>query len=75
MGVMDYIINLGESAIQDIFAAWVLFIEAVFPNINLQPDEGFLAYNMPEIMIKTRHELTDIVIDCEFKLLQPSYYD
>ena len=75
-GVMAYILNIGETTMQRIFVAWVVFIEAVFSKINLKPDEGFLAYNMPEIFVKTGHVLTDIVIDCkEFKLQQPSNYD
>ena len=54
---------------QRISVAWVVFKEAVFSKINLKPDEGFPAYNMPEIFIRTGHGLTDIVIDCtEFKL-------
>ena len=73
---MAYILNIGESTMQRIFVAWVVFMEAVFSKINLRPDEGFLAYNMPEIFVKTGHGLTDIVIDCkEFKLQQPSNYD
>ena len=59
---------------QRIFTAWVVFVEGVFSKINLRPVEGFLAYNMPEIVAKTG--LTDIVIDFpEFKLQQPSNYD
>ena len=61
---------------QQVFVAWVVFIDAVFSKRNLRPDEGILAYNMPEIFIKTGDGLNDIVIDCtEFKLQQPSNYD
>ena len=73
---MAYILNIGESTMQRIFGAWVVFMEAVFSKINLRPDEGFLAHNMPEIFVKTGHGLTDIVTDCkEFKLQRPSNYD
>ena len=72
--VMTNMLNIGESTMQRIFPAWVVFVEAVFSKINLRPVEVFLAYNMPEIVAKTG--LTDIVIDFpEFKLQQPSNYD
>ena len=75
-GVMAYMLNIKERTMQQIFVAWVVFMEAVFSKINLRPDEGFVAYNMPGIFVKTGHGLTDIVIDCtEFKLQQPGYYD
>ena len=75
-GVMAYILNIGESTMQRMFIAWVVFIEAIFSKINLRPDQRLLACNMPEIFIRTGHGLTGIVIDCtEFKLQQPSNYD
>lgn len=55
------------------FFACVVFMEAVFSKINLVPDEGILSYNMHEIIMRTGHGMTDIVIDCtDFKLLQSS---
>ena len=55
------------------FIACVVFMEAVFSKINLVPDEGILAYNMHEIIMRTGHEMTDLVIECtDFKLLQSS---
>lgn len=55
------------------FIACVVFMEAVFSKINLVPDEGILSYNMHEIIMRTGHGMTDIVIDCtDFKLLQSS---
>ena len=70
--VMVYMLNIGESTMQRIFVTWVVFMEAVFSKTNLKPDEGFLAYSMPELFIRTGNGLTDIVIDwTEFKLQQP----
>ena len=58
------------SAIHIIFVAWVVFVKAIFSCLNLKPDDGFLTYNMSELLNKTRHGLTDIVIALdEFKLV------
>ena len=70
-----YMLNIGEITMQQIFVVWLLFMEVIFSKINLRPDEAFLAYNIPEIFIRTRHELTDSVIHCrELKLQQPINY-
>lgn len=75
-GVIVYMLNVGESTTQKIFVAWILFMEAIFSRINLRPDNGFLAYSIPEIFMKTVHGLTDIFIDCtELNLQQLSNYD
>ena len=56
--------------------AWAVFVKAIFSCLNLKPDDGFLAYNMPEFFDKTGHGLTDIVIAWDkFKpVLQPEYF-
>ena len=51
-----------EIAIHRVFIAWVVFVKAIFPFLNLKPDDGFLPYNMPEVFNKTGYGLTDIVI-------------
>ena len=40
----------------------VVFVKAIFSCLNLKPDDKFLPYNMPELLNKTGHGLTDIVI-------------
>ena len=59
-GVMAYMLQFG--AIHRIFVAWVVFAKAIFSCLNLNPDDGFLPYNMPELFDKTGQGLTDIVI-------------
>ena len=59
-GVMAYMLQFG--AIHRIFVAWVVFAKAIFSCLNLKPEDGFLAYNMPELFNKTGHGLTDIVV-------------
>ena len=44
------------------FVAWVVFVKAMFWCLNLKPNDGFLSYNMPELLNKTGHGLIDIVI-------------
>ena len=41
---------------------WMVFVKAIFSSLNLKPEDGFLAYNMPDVFNKTGHGLTDIVI-------------
>ena len=68
LGIMAYILNLGESTVHRIFVGWAVFLDAFFNKINLKPKGGYLISKMPDIFIKTGHGLTDIVIDCtEFK--------
>ena len=51
-----------EIAIHRFFLAFAVFVKAIFPCLNLKPDDGFLPYNMPEVFNKTGYGLTDIVI-------------
>ena len=45
-----------------------IFVKGIFSCLNLKPDDGFLAYNMPKVFNKTGHGLTGIVITWdEFK--------
>ena len=55
--------------------ALVVFVKTIFSCLNLKPDNGFLAYNMPDVFNKTGHGLIDIVIGWyEFKpVLHPEY--
>ena len=61
-GATACILQSGYSAIHRIFVAWVVFVKAIFSCLNLQPDDGFLSYNMLELFNKTGHSLTDIAI-------------
>ena len=61
-GATACILQCGYSAIHRIFVAWVVFVKAIFSCLNLQPDDGFLSYNMLELFNKTGHSLTDIAI-------------
>ena len=62
--------------VHSISVAWVALMEAIFSPLNLKPDDQFLPYNLPEIFIKSKYDLTGIIIDwTEFKFQQPSDYD
>ena len=61
-GVTAYILQSGYSAIHIIFVVWVVFVKAIFSCLNLQPDDGFLSCNMPELFNKTGRSLTDTAI-------------
>ena len=39
--VMAYKLQIVESTIQKIFVTWVVFMEAIFPCLNLKPDDEF----------------------------------
>lgn len=41
-GVKTYMLEIGESTIHKIFVTWKVFLEAIFPCLNLIPDERFL---------------------------------
>ena len=43
--------------------AWVVFVKAIFPCLNLKPNDGLLPYNMPEVFNTTGYGFTDIIID------------
>ena len=51
-------------------------MKAIFSCSNLKHDDGFLLYNMPEVINKTGHGLTDIIIAwAEFKpVLHPETF-
>ena len=51
-------LQFGQSAIHRIFVARVVFVKATFSCLNLKPDDGFLAYNIPEIFNKTGYGQT-----------------
>ena len=44
-----YVILFCENSIHRNFAAWVVFVKAIFSCLNLKTDDGFLPYNMPEL--------------------------
>ena len=48
--VMGYMLQFG--AIHRIFVAWLVFVKAIFPCLNLKPDDGFLSYNITDVLIK-----------------------
>ena len=51
-------------------------MKAIFSCLNLKPDDGFLAYIMPELFNKTGQGVTDIVIawDEVKPVLHPEYF-
>ena len=50
-------------------------MEVIFSRLISNLMTNFLTYNILGVFIKTKHDLTDIVIDwTEFKLHQPSSY-
>ena len=55
---------------------WVVFVNAMFSCLNLEPNEEFLSYNMLEVCNKIGHGLTDIISAWdEFKhVLHPDIY-
>ena len=46
----------------EFFVAWIVFVKAIFSCLNLEPDDGFLPYNTPELFNKTGDGVTGIVI-------------
>ena len=76
LGIMGHMMNVSQATVHRIFVGWVLFLETLFNDLNLKPEEGFLLKKMPDIFIKTGHGLTDIVIDCtEFKFQHATNFD
>ena len=68
LGIMAYILNIGKSTVYRIFVGWIVFLEILFNELDLKPDDGFLLKKMPNVFVKTGHGLRDMVIDCtEFK--------
>ena len=60
-GVTAYMLQIGESTLYKIFVLWVVFMEAIFSYLNLEPDDGFLPYSMLAWSFnKTGHSLKDI---------------
>ena len=54
----------------------MVFLETLFNELDLKPDDGFLLKKMPDIFVKTGHGLTDMVIDCtEFKFQHATNYE
>ena len=72
--VMTYMLQFGESTIYRIFAAWIVFVNAIFSCLNLKTDDRFLSYS---IFNKTGHGLTDFTITWdEFKpVLHPEVFE
>ena len=76
LGIMVYILNIGESNVYRFFVGWIVFIETFFNELDLKPDDGFLLRKMPNIFVKTDHGQTDMVIDCtEFRFQHASNYE
>jgi hypothetical protein len=76
LGVMAYILNIGKSTVYRIFVGWIVFLETLFTELDLKPDDGFLLKKMPDIFVKTGHGLTDMIIDCtEFKFQHATNYE
>ena len=62
VSVMAYMLQIGESTIHRIFVAWIAFIEVIFSYFTFRPDDGFLPNIIPEVFIKVKHDITDIII-------------
>ena len=76
LGIMAYILNIGKSTVYRIFVGWILFLETLFNELDLKPDDGFLLKKMPTIFVKTAHGLTYMVMDCtEFTFQHATYYE
>ena len=76
LGIMAYILNIGKSTIYRIFVGWIVFLETLFNELDLKPDDGFLLKKMPDIFVKTGHGLTDMVIySTEFKFQHATNYE
>ncbi|XP_057292377.1 uncharacterized protein LOC130620063 [Hydractinia symbiolongicarpus] len=61
---MAYMAGVGKSTMYRIFVGWLVFLETIFSQLDLKPDDGFLLKKMPDIFVRTGHGLTDLVIDC-----------
>ena len=69
-------LSVSESPVNRLFVAWIVFLETLFDEVDLHPDDGYLLKRMPEIFVKTGHSLTDMIIDCtEFKFQQATNFD
>ena len=55
LGMLAYIVDLTPSTVHRIFVGWVVFLEAIFSQLDLKPDGGFLLNKMPEIFVRTGH--------------------
>ena len=76
LGVMSYLLQVEKSTVYRIFVGWVVFLETIFNEIDLKPEDGFLIKKMPDIFVKTGHGLTDMVIDCtEFKFQHATNFE
>ena len=65
---MAHKLSVFESTVSRLFVAWIVFLETLFDEVDLHPDDEYLLKRMPEIFVKTGHCLTDMIIDCtEFK--------
>lgn len=75
-GIIGHMLSVSQSTMYRIFVGWVVFLESLYDEFDLKPENGYLLHKMPEIFIKTGHGLTDIVIDCtEFKFQQATNFD
>ena len=76
LGIMVYILNIGNNTVYRSFVGWIVFLETLFDELDLKPDDGFLLKKMPNIFVKTGHGLTDMAIDCtEFKFQHATHYE
>ena len=68
-------LSVSKSAVNRLFDTWMVFLETLFDEVDLHPDDGYLLKRMPEIFVKTGHSLTDMIIDCtEFKFQQATNF-
>ena len=76
LGVMAHMLSVSESTVNRLFVAWMVFLETLFDEVDLYPDDGYLLKRMLETFFKTGYDLTDKVIDCtEFKFQQATNFD
>nr|XP_047144791.1 uncharacterized protein LOC124818266 [Hydra vulgaris] len=76
LGVIGFMVGVAETTMYRIFTGWVVFIDAIFSEVNLKVESTYISLMMPSVFKKTGHGETDIVVDAtEFKFQQPSNYD
>lgn len=56
--------------------SWFIFLAAIFNEIDLKPEHGFLIEKMPSSFINTGHGLTELIVDAtEFEFNFATNFD
>ena len=73
---VSYMCDVSETTIGRIFNGWIVFLAALFNQLDQRPDQKYLQQMMPEIFTRTGHGMTDLVLDAtEFKFQTASNFD